>query len=148
MGKKSQSKTLPGKLEKMQQVLLENHFAATCQTKAVHAIKQKWRPTTRTKIIIFYWIYFKWNSQRWSVCEPEDQSYFSQVQVIDTGSKVKINNYRNKQTVRKITLEHRCKTYHWAVIRGSSKPVTVKCVLQYYDHQVKRYILLLKIIDP
>lgn len=41
MGKKSQSKTSPGKLEKMQQVLLENHFAATCQTKAVHAIKQK-----------------------------------------------------------------------------------------------------------
>lgn len=58
MGKKSQSKTLPGKLEKMQQVLLENHFAATCQTKAVHAIKQKWRPTTRTKIIIFYFLFF------------------------------------------------------------------------------------------
>lgn len=86
----------------MQQVLLENHFAATCQTKAVHAIKQKWRPTTRTKIIIFYWIYFKWNSQRWSECEPEDQSYFSQVQVINTGSKVNINIYRNKQSEKSL----------------------------------------------
>lgn len=97
MGKKSQSKTLPGKLEKMQKCYWKITSQQRVRLKLYMQLNRNEDPQHEQKIIIFYLIYFKWNPQRWSVCEPEDQSIItgtnkqSEKSLVNTG--VKLTSY-------------------------------------------------------